>query len=397
MADSSTKIPPAASSPKAAVAAAAQNNNKNNRPTALVIPVRQKTVELPASPKQEPSSPRSPGGGSPLTTSPRLVSARVRNPSMKGHEILELIDETGATCSPNNKTHGFISRYGLVDAKGGSGAYGVVRRMMRMDLSEREWAVKQTPKALFSEHQARQGGSKECVQPTSDTKIERFRIVMEAIMNLEKAQQYVTPIEQIFEDTEYWYTIMPHCSGSLKEYLAFNHYMPDTTIKDFMWQLLCGISSLHTRKSEHITSDGKVENYEALLHRDIKPDNILLMDANDSHLGICDFDLSLFKNMEDGSIVGTPGYIDPQVMEQDPYSEKSDLYSIGCILFQMITGMKPPTALSLPSFVQAAHTKVSRGVSFADGTEVDLALDWQEKIASELRRVLLDTEGRGKG
>ena len=92
---------------------------------------------------------------------------------------------------------------------------------------------------------------------------------------------------------------------------------------------------------------------KGLVHRDIKPENILL---EEGHAVVADFGIARALNMtggeritESGIAVGTPAYMSPeQVEESDVLDGRSDLYSLGCVLFEMLAGEPPftgPTAL----------------------------------------------------
>ena len=81
-----------------------------------------------------------------------------------------------------------------------------------------------------------------------------------------------------------------------------------------------------------------------VLHRDLKPANVMLRE--DNTLVLIDFGLA--KQMEGqeglteaGEIRGTPYYISPEQAQGDPVDERSDLYSLGVICFEMLTGRKP--------------------------------------------------------
>jgi calcium/calmodulin-dependent protein kinase I len=76
-----------------------------------------------------------------------------------------------------------------------------------------------------------------------------------------------------------------------------------------------------------------------IIHRDLKPDNILLMDR--AKLKVCISDLGLTCRIDDELEInqkcGTPGYVGPEVLKGAPFTPKSDIFSIGCFFFNMIT------------------------------------------------------------
>jgi NIMA (never in mitosis gene a)-related kinase 1/4/5 len=77
-----------------------------------------------------------------------------------------------------------------------------------------------------------------------------------------------------------------------------------------------------------------------ILHRDLKSANIFLSKSGDAKLG----DLNVSKVAKKGLLytqTGTPYYASPEVWKDLPYDSKSDIWSLGCVLYEMIT-LKPP-------------------------------------------------------
>lgn len=94
-----------------------------------------------------------------------------------------------------------------------------------------------------------------------------------------------------------------------------------------------------------------------IVHRDLKPANLLIYDDenNQKQLKIADFGLARVLNREQreqelgkpifvtiaGVMTGTPAYIAPETIREDALDHRADLYSVGIILFEMLTGRKP--------------------------------------------------------
>jgi hypothetical protein len=84
-------------------------------------------------------------------------------------------------------------------------------------------------------------------------------------------------------------------------------------------------------------------HHHHIVHRDVKPQNILI--ADDGLVKVTDFGLA--KSVTDadltlaGNVLGTPTYISPEQASDDPQTASSDLYSLGCVLYQCLAGRPP--------------------------------------------------------
>ena len=102
-------------------------------------------------------------------------------------------------------------------------------------------------------------------------------------------------------------------------------YFEETEIWRILIQLIKGLKSLHELK---------------ILHRDLKSANVFLFNDGSAKLG----DLNVSKIVKKGLVytqTGTPYYASPEVWKDLPYDNKSDIWSLGCVLYEMIT-LKPP-------------------------------------------------------
>ena len=131
------------------------------------------------------------------------------------------------------------------------------------------------------------------------------------------------------------YIIMEYCEGGdisqlIKRCKKSNEYRAEDIIWKIFTQVLLAIHAIHTHK------EGKI------LHRDIKPSNVFLDKDNNIKLG--DFGLSRELSVESKfaySHVGTPYYMSPEQIDETKYNEKSDIWSLGCFLYELTT-FKPP-------------------------------------------------------
>jgi serine/threonine-protein kinase len=100
-----------------------------------------------------------------------------------------------------------------------------------------------------------------------------------------------------------------------------------------------------------------------IIHRDLKPLNIVVQDPHTSNelVKILDFGLAKIKSPDllgslvpvaSGAPVGTPLYMAPEQWSADECDERTDIYSLGIILFQLITGEPPFKGSSVPSIMK---------------------------------------------
>ena len=81
-----------------------------------------------------------------------------------------------------------------------------------------------------------------------------------------------------------------------------------------------------------------------IIHRDIKPNNVLINQMHGHHyeMKVADFGLSVFTPNDEAQFkkCGTPGFVAPEVLRKQGYSYKADVFSLGAMLYSLITGNK---------------------------------------------------------
>ena len=86
-----------------------------------------------------------------------------------------------------------------------------------------------------------------------------------------------------------------------------------------------------------------------ILHRDLKPDNILVVDK---HVYLVDFGLASTPS-DIRETVGTLAYMAPELLQEQPIDLRADLYSIGVIAYEMLTGQHPCNGMTIKEFISA--------------------------------------------
>lgn len=114
---------------------------------------------------------------------------------------------------------------------------------------------------------------------------------------------------------------------TLKERLAMGRLPMDEAIR-FTIQIASGLGAAHAR---------------GIIHRDVKPDNVMI--GTDERARLADFGLAKLKESsgltERGSTVGTVGYMSPEQVQGLPVDARSDVFSLGIILYELLTGKRP--------------------------------------------------------
>lgn len=120
----------------------------------------------------------------------------------------------------------------------------------------------------------------------------------------------------------------------------------------------------------------KLAHDHGIVHRDLKPANVLL--SLDEDIKLTDFGIAklfgTYRLTSDGGLIGTAEYMSPEQAEGKPVTAQSDLYSLGGVLFAMLTGRPPFRAKSLPEVLQMQRfAEPPRATQFAPDTPAALA------------------------
>ena len=132
-----------------------------------------------------------------------------------------------------------------------------------------------------------------------------------------------------------------YAGGSLRDRLREAGRLEVDEAIDLAAQLGRGLDALHER---------------GIVHRDVKPSNVLL--DGDGTAALTDFGLARGADWtrltRDGQVVGTPQYLAPELIEGEEATPASDLYALGCVLYECLAGT-PPFRARHPAELAFAH------------------------------------------
>lgn len=156
------------------------------------------------------------------------------------------------------------------------------------------------------------------------------------VMKKLKHKNILKLYEVIYENNNI-YLVLEYCKyGDLSFFLKKNR-LTEPQVKNFLCQIVDGLKYLH--------------NFN-IFHRDLKPQNILI-DRN-LNLKITDFSFAKEDNEENLSqtMCGSPLYMAPEILNYQEYTNKTDLWSIGVIMYELIVGKTPYRAKNIVNLVK---------------------------------------------
>jgi serine/threonine protein kinase len=197
-------------------------------------------------------------------------------------------------------------------------------------------------------------------------------------------------------DTQEPYLVMEYiCGQSLNRILADSgRKLPVETALQYVLEIAEALDYAHS---------------QGVIHRDIKPANILI--GEDNHAKIADFGVARLNNTlstHTGQIFGSPAYMAPEQLIRGVADARSDLFSVGVILYSMLTGFRPFQGNSaetvcfkvmnvepvpVTSFQADIHPRLDRIVSRAIAKDPDERYQSGAELARDVRELLAnDTE-----
>jgi eukaryotic-like serine/threonine-protein kinase len=215
----------------------------------------------------------------------------------------------------------------------------------------------------------------------------RDRFMREATISAllgEKSIHIIKVRDYGVDEEEMPFYVMEYLKGdSLKDVMQ-NKPMPLPKFFNFMRQICLGMQCAH----DGIEIDG---NITQVVHRDIKPSNIIVI--KDATLGelvkVLDFGIALLKSDDSPTgFMGTPAYCSPEQMDGKALDNRADIYSLGIMMFQMLTGELPlkPKASSFEGWFQCHHQQAPKSFS-----EVKAKLNLPQELMAVVNQCMAKT------
>ncbi|MEG2173864.1 MAG: Stk1 family PASTA domain-containing Ser/Thr kinase [Oscillospiraceae bacterium] len=156
--------------------------------------------------------------------------------------------------------------------------------------------------------------------------------------------------------------VMEYIDGiTLKEYMDQQGTLSWKETLHFMLQILCALSHAHEK---------------GIVHRDMKPQNVMLLP--DGHIKITDFGIARFARSETKTLtdraIGSVHYISPEQARGEHTDQRADIYSVGVMMFEMLTGQLPfdaesPVSVALKQIQLEAPSPRSLRPDIPEGLE----------------------------
>lgn len=157
--------------------------------------------------------------------------------------------------------------------------------------------------------------------------VRRFK--REALATTELNHPNIVSIYDVGEENSMQYIVMEYVKGTdLKKYIVEHFPIPYQRVVDIMTQILSAVENAHAHD---------------IIHRDLKPQNILVDEAG--NVKISDFGIAIALSetamTQTNTLLGSVHYLSPEQARGSMATKRSDIYSLGIILYEMLTGMVP--------------------------------------------------------
>lgn len=158
--------------------------------------------------------------------------------------------------------------------------------------------------------------------------VEELYIEVEAMQKLD--HENIVRLIETYDDDQFMYLCMEKCTGGdlTQQKFLTNRVLgklDEPKVASVLLQLLKALSHIHSQN---------------VIHRDIKPENIMFDRKVGGKVKLIDFGLACHADKNDNQQVGTPYFIAPEIIKEN-YGKECDIWSLGIVVYQMVTGTLP--------------------------------------------------------
>ena len=195
------------------------------------------------------------------------------------------------------------------------------------------------------------------LDPEVSTRLLRERFIREVDLSSNLSHPHIVPIFSAGEVDGLFYYVMPYVEGeSLRHRLLRAQKLPLADALHIAQDVADALAFAHA---------------QGIIHRDIKPENILL---SGNHAIVADFGIARAISAagsltltQAGQPIGSPGYMSPeQAMALGDLDARTDIYSLGCVLFEMLAGESPVASMTERRVHNWAALETSRAMHGAE-------------------------------
>jgi len=164
----------------------------------------------------------------------------------------------------------------------------------------------------------------------SDARVHRKLFVTEASLAGKLAHPHIVQIYDAVVSDGASYIVMEYVpEGTLERFCTSENLLPVDKVVEIIFKCTRALDFAHRL---------------GITHRDIKPTNILLTAEGTTDIKICDFGAAIMSSARDTTQVtgiGSPAYMSPQQVREQPLDHRTDVYSLGVVMYQLMTGALP--------------------------------------------------------
>lgn len=176
------------------------------------------------------------------------------------------------------------------------------------------------------------------------------------------------------------YIVMELVEGiSLRDLIRREGSLAPARVVSLMRDICAGVGAAHRRN---------------IVHRDLKPDNIIVLPPPDAGeretVKVLDFGIAKLRDLqtalsltEAGSVMGTPYYMSPEQCRGEPLDPRSDVYSLGVMLYEMLTGVPPFIGPNIASLITKHLTEAPPSISLRPGVSTALDAVYKRALAKD--------------